>query len=785
MKKVLLLVAFFTFSYLAHAQYYNLPAVNTGLNPGDINQEDTEFPFGAGMAPGWTSIIGPNQATPVWSPVQTLPIPFDFNGAAVSNYQVSSTGVVTFSSSPGAAPSTSNTALPSASIPDSSIVVWGITGSGTNDAVVTKTFGLAPNRQHWIHFASYSYPGQGGWTYWSIVLEETTNKIYFVDQRNNITTNLVNLTMGIQVNSTTAYQEAASPNVNPNSTASSATRADNWYWEFIPGNPPAYDIKVDDISSVSNFELLASAPFTIGGQVTNLGDSTVTSLQMAYSIDGGAAVLDTFSGLSVSKGGTYNYTFAQTWNPAISAAYDVRVWVNSINFQPDENNFNDTLDKMVTIFDTLVQRLPLHESFTSSTCGPCLPGNQNLATIWNANPDRQIILKYQMSWPGSGDPYFTDEGNDRRNYYGINSVPRLEVDGQWDGNSNSYTAALRDAFWSVPSFMDVDIEYEVNCQTIDANVTVTPYGDFAAGLILHFAVIENITYNNVKSNGESVFDHVMKKMLPDANGTILPALSKGVPFSTTFSYTFNGEYRLPNNATDPINHATEHSIEEFFDLQVVSFVQDNNTRIIEQSNYGVDLIKQDVATTELLTSVDLPVGGSHNIRAVIQNWQDSVLNSLDFNYQIDNGPVETMSLSALGMQIGDTMHVTHSTPWNPTTPGNQNLKVWVSNPNGGTDEIPCNDTITATINVIAGLDNNISKAVSVFPNPSSGLFNLENGLSENMDVIIISPTGEIIDEQRIQAGASIELNLSKYSSGIYFAKLKTSQGVGVKKLSLK
>ncbi|MBL0071768.1 MAG: hypothetical protein IPP34_08130 [Bacteroidetes bacterium] len=74
--------------------------------------------------------------------------------------------------------------LPSALIPDNSVCVWGLQATGANDNIVVKTFGTAPNRQYWIFFTSYSIPGNtAGWTYWSIVLEETSNKIYLVDQR--------------------------------------------------------------------------------------------------------------------------------------------------------------------------------------------------------------------------------------------------------------------------------------------------------------------------------------------------------------------------------------------------------------------------------------------------------------------------------------------------------------------------------------------------------------------------------------------------------------------------
>ena len=59
----------------------------------------------------------------------------------------------------------------------------------------------------------------------------------------------------------------------------------------------------------------------------------------------------------------------------------------------------------------------MFEVFTSSTCGPCVQGNINLGNVLSNYSEQYSLLKYQMSWPGNGDPYFTDEGYDRRVFY--------------------------------------------------------------------------------------------------------------------------------------------------------------------------------------------------------------------------------------------------------------------------------------------------------------------------------------------------------------------------------
>jgi hypothetical protein len=78
----------------------------------------------------------------------------------------------------------------------------------------------------------------------------------------------------------------------------------------------------------------------------------------------------------------------------------------------------------------------------------------------------------------------------------------------------------------------------------------------------------------------------MKKMLPDANGTTINNIKKDIEIPINQTFTFPGSYKLPANATVPINLATEHSVEEFTDLAVVIWLQNTTTKEIYQSEFA-------------------------------------------------------------------------------------------------------------------------------------------------------------------------------------------------------
>jgi hypothetical protein len=330
--------------------------------------------------------------------------------------------------------------------------------------------------------------------------------------------------------------------------------------------------------------ILANGPFTISGDLKNMGTSTVTSMDINYSIDGGAAVAESVSGLSLGTGDSYSFNHGTTWNPT-AGTYDIAIWATNINGSSDMNTANDMASGTVTVFANGDVKRPMLESFTSSTCGPCVAGNANVATVTSAYTDDQYsILKYQMSWPGSGDPYYTDEGGDRRTYYNVNAVPDLVLDGNvWQGNSSSLTNAEVDGVMANPAFISLSSYHSVNGQTVDVSVTINPLGDFTNTLTMYSAIFEYSTFNNVGTNGETQFDKVMKKMIPSSSGFSISGLQSGVVMTENLSHTFQGSYTLPADAGSPIDHTSEHSVEDFSNLGVVTWIQDDASKEIIQS----------------------------------------------------------------------------------------------------------------------------------------------------------------------------------------------------------
>lgn len=601
MKKILYL-SFLLLGTAVNAQYYVLPYLNANKNPGELNT-DVEQTAAFMVDLGWTTILQPAQATPTWTATQTLPFSFEFNGSAVTQYKVSSSGVLTFDAGTTmAAPSSTRGTLPDASIPDQSVCIWGLNAAGANDGITIKTFGTAPNRQHYIMFASVGYgpaaSPNGNWAYWSIVLEESTNAIYVIDGRTNGFAGINTVSMGLQIDNATAVLYNGSSDVT-NMAGEDDSPANNTYYAFLPGTQPDFDIEMTTISTPG---IIAQGGTDIEGTITNLGAQTITGLTLNYTIDGGAVVSEQLTGLNIASLGTYNFTHGTQWN-AIPGAFDVEVYCTDLNgSNTDEQPANDVKTKSVSVLNELVQRLPLLEIFTSSTCAPCTPGNANFHSIMDPiSSDNYVAIKYQQDFPGAGDPYRTVESVGRRNTpYGINSIPRMEIDGGWDGNANSYTQQLFDDAYAVPAFYKLEGDFSRVDKEFTIKVRFSPIVE-ATGERLYVAIIEHETFDNVGTNGETEFIDVMKKMVPNTAGTALPNTAVGAWDSLSFTYEFQGEYRLPANgqAANIINPATEHSVEEFSDLQVIAWVQDADLTVYQAGRMT------DVSTTTGITETNM------------------------------------------------------------------------------------------------------------------------------------------------------------------------------------
>ena len=318
-----------------------------------------------------------------------------------------------------------------------------------------------------------------------------------------------------------------------------------------------------DSSTLSDF--FGSGEVGLGINVSNYGVTPVTSVQATYQVTGNTPVTETFE-VNIPSLGSETLHFTTT-NFFMPGSFDVAFSIDLVNGEEDDVNDNNIFLKTVSVALTSTERIPMIEHFSSSTCGPCVSVNTQMLNFCNNNPGRFTYTKYQMNWPGNGDPYYTTEGGTRRNYYGVSAVPQCFLDGQDQGYS-AVQQSVFDQHAAEASFMDIRGSFTVEGNTIHVLVDVMPFVDVNARVFV--SVNEKETHNNVGSNGETSFHHIFMKMLPDAEGTTVDFVSSELQ---------RLEFTQDMSATH---------VEEMSDLEVSIWVQNYSTHEIYNSHFAYE-----------------------------------------------------------------------------------------------------------------------------------------------------------------------------------------------------
>ena len=312
----------------------------------------------------------------------------------------------------------------------------------------------------------------------------------------------------------------------------------------------------------------------------NNGASEITSFDLTYQADGEEAQTMTVTNPNVAYCSYGLVAHSIPWVPTKTGNRTITFTISNINGvdATDANPDDNTASASVVVWDETVATdiHPLYEAFTASTCYPCYVYGEQYGL--NAILDKEVknnglvLLKYQMNWPGSGDPYYNTDGGIRRTYYGVSGVPAAYGNGTVYEIANAINNQGVSDLYDAPAFFSIEnATYSVEGTTVTVNATIKPISiptDLTNSKV-QVAVFENVTTGNVGSNGETEFHHVVHKMIPNGNGTALTAISEGSEQQITLTADMSSTYT-----------------EEMDDLGVAIFVQDNNTKQVFQACYA-------------------------------------------------------------------------------------------------------------------------------------------------------------------------------------------------------
>lgn len=357
---------------------------------------------------------------------------------------------------------------------------------------------------------------------------------------------------------------------------------DYWFFDDVKlFETFTYDVSADVINIAG--QLPVGILLEPTGKVTNNGTAPASFTAKLEIKQGSNAVYTSTENVTNLAAFTSEVVVFDVWN-TVEGDYTAFL---TVTLAGDENPANDMISKNFQVLEGMVPKKQLLEEFTSSTCGPCALANPIIDAVLAANPGEYSLIKYQMNWPGSGDPYYTEQGGERRDYYGCSWVPDLYINSDQLPDAADLTQEIFDGYAADITALDIEIESSIDeSGIINVNTSLIPHANYVAGLKVHIVVVEKTTVGNVTTNGETEFYNVMMAMLPGATGTTLEALTEGVTVQLSESYDMGNTF-----------------MEEPTDLAVIVFVQDDTDKSIIQSQM-VDVEASGFVTYSVTFNVD-------------------------------------------------------------------------------------------------------------------------------------------------------------------------------------
>lgn len=606
-------------------------------NPGNVNTD------GDVTTTGWVNIAPGSQSANSWSSTVTIPFPFQFYGTPVTHLKASQNMVVTFDTL--AALPGPNVALPTAGLPNLAIAgFWdsftNAPPTGSNDNIQVKTFGTAPNRQLWIRWFSFEHGSPNvSFVYNSIVLEETSNKVYISDMYSSTTpTPLLTATVGVQQNSSSAVMAGANLSLSGNGTSIS----DNDYYEFTPV-VNANDIFASGVrlrGIARNGCGTAAEPVRITLQ--NLGFNTATNILVSFSVDGGPfTATETVAG-PIATGDTLQYLFSATADLSAPGPHTIQA---STTLAGDANLANNTAQTTVTT--TLPVSTPLgplnFTGYNSTNIGTLYPG-------WRENTGR-----YNAVTPGNVDAVWVND--DFGNVVGGPNGVSIKF--------NIYTTNRFGWFLS-PKFTataNSQLEYDI-AQT---NFAVTTPATFGAddSLVVAISTDCGVTFTPLQFYGNGV-------SLPTTGQRNIHSLAAYagqdviIGFYASSGPTATGDYDV------------------FVDnLEVRNVFQNDVQPIRVRSN---SLANNGCGT------------GASPLTVVVQNRGSQPASAIQVSYSINGSPFTAPETIAGPVVTNDSAIYTFTAPINLAVPGNYNVRVVATLVN---DQQVVNDTLTRVFTTVA------------------------------------------------------------------------------------
>ena len=516
-----------------------------------------------------------------------------------------------------------------------------------------------------------------------------------------------------------------------------------WYFDnFQISTQDNLDI---ELLSVDMTEMLNYGFHDVRFTVQNTGSTTIESVEATFKdfFNNGNIVTETFE-VNIESLEKQELTFTEKAYLA-PGTYVMPIEIVSVNGTDDSNDGNNFIEKEINVGMGVTQKIPMIESFSSSTCSYCVEANIMMNEVLESNPGRYTYTKYPVNFPGTGDPYYFNEVAGRAGYYQVSAAPEFYLDGSLQ-EYNIVTQEALDESYNTPSFVNIRGTFNVDDNTINITADFMSYIKME-NVRAFVSVNEKTTTENASSNGETEFHHIMMKMLDSPTGNVVNINA--------------GEYQRLEFTHD----MSSTNVEEMNDLEVALWLQNYETGEIYNSHFAYENSEH-----------AYPV---QNLRSAIVG--DCITLHIDWDAPEEGNPVG-YNIYVNGELIEENF--TGNSYTDVTIAGDlyDDKHVHVA------EVVAVYENGMTSVAAIAIIDNdwtNVAETedvnVMIYPNPAKDVVRLSTDNGQQTTVRIYNVLGMMIEEIEIISNET-EINVSDYNPGVYFFNIQTENGSVTKKI---
>ncbi|MBO5849618.1 MAG: T9SS type A sorting domain-containing protein [Bacteroidales bacterium] len=486
------------------------------------------------------------------------------------------------------------------------------------------------------------------------------------------------------------------------------------------------------LTNINNHDYMLLGENEISFSIQNMGEINIESFEASYTINN-ETVTESFT---TDLGPMENESFTFETSQYLELGnYELDIEIISANGNEDENTANNILNKNIVVASGLTQKIPLIEHFSSSTCGPCVEVNSIMHELTEANPGKYTYVKYAMDWPAMGDPYYNGDGAIKKAFYSVSAVPSIFIDGATSVNG-IITQDDIDNKNNEPTIANIRGSFSIEGNTINVVADFMSYIDLQ-DVSAFISINEKTTTENIGSNGETEFHHIMMKMLDNADGNELNI--------NAYEYQ-RFEFSYDMSLTD---------VEDINDLEVALWIQDKESKEVINSRFAYEYcnhvypaqnLKLEPNNNNLIISWDAPQEGEPSAYDIYIN------NTLTANNI--NGLSHSIEITESGMKT-----------------------VEVVAKYDDKESVGLFDIIEFTVDI----KENYLENISIYPNPAKNFFKLKTQDSQIKSIKVYNCIGMMVEEIEVNTNEA-EINTSDYKSGVYFINIETENGSFTKKV---